>query len=92
MGASLAETLMEAAALSKSGNVSEAIESYLYATSIDSDHATAWYCLGVLYSRTGLMEEAVGAFEQSDKIFPNHPPTLANLAYLLADQNQMDAS
>ena len=92
MGASLAETLIEAAALSKSGNVSEAIESYLYATSIDSDHATAWYCLGVLYSRTGLMEEAVGAFEKSDKIFPSHPPTLANLAYLLADQNPMDAS
>jgi hypothetical protein len=38
------------------------------------------------------MEEAVQAFEQSDKIIPNHPPTLANLTYLLADQNPMDAS
>lgn len=92
MGTSLAEILMEAAALSKEGNDSEAIESYLSAIRIDSEHATAWYCLGVLYSRTGLMEEAVQAFEHSDKIIPNHPPTLANLAYLLADQNPMDAS
>tara|TARA_B110000014_G_scaffold255494_1_gene237414 strand:+ start:1032 stop:2177 length:1146 start_codon:yes stop_codon:yes gene_type:complete len=83
---------MEADALSKSGNDSEAIESYLSAIRINSDHATAWYCLGVLYARIGLTEKSVEAFEQSDKIFPNHPPTLANLAYLLSDRNPKDAS
>ena len=92
MGTSLVETLMEADALSKSGNDSEAIESYLSAIRINSDHATAWYCLGVLYARIGLTEKSVEAFEQSDKIFPNHPPTLANLAYLLSDRNPKDAS
>jgi tetratricopeptide (TPR) repeat protein len=92
MGTSLVETLMEADALSKSGNDSEAIESYLSAIRINSDHATAWYCLGVLYARIGLTEKSVEAFEQSDKIFPNHPPTLANLAYLLSDLNPKDAS
>ena len=92
MGTSLVETLMKADALSKSGNDSEAIDSYLSAIRINSEHATAWYCLGVLYARIGLTEKSVEAFEQSDKIFPNHPPTLANLAYLLSDRNPKDAS
>jgi tetratricopeptide (TPR) repeat protein len=92
MGPSLEGTLLEAAALSKAGNDSAAIELYQSVVKNDSEHATAWYCLGVLYARAGEMKESIEAFERSDNIFPDHPPTLANLAYLLVDQSQKSAS
>ena len=38
------------------------------------------------------MDKAVEAFEKSDQIFPNHPPTVANLAYLLVDSDPLAAS
>ena len=92
MGTSLVEILQEASALSKSGDDSSAIASYLSAVKIDSENATAWYCLGVIYARTGSINEAIEAFERSDNISPNHPPTMANLAYLLAEKDPIAAS
>ena len=82
----------DAANLARSGNDSEAIDSYLSVLEIDSENATAWYCLGVLYARTNNLEKAVRAFEKSDMIMPNHPPTVANLAYLLAESDPLGAS
>ncbi|MBU38864.1 MAG: hypothetical protein CMA59_05020 [Euryarchaeota archaeon] len=92
MGTSLGELMDVAAKLAKSGNDDEAIESYLSVVEIDEENATVWYCLGVLYTRTGNLDMAVKAFEKSDHILPNHPPTQANLAYLLADSNPLSAS
>jgi len=92
MGTSLAELLHEGSTLSKSGDDSAAIASYLSAVKVDSENATAWYCLGVIYAKTGLTKEAIEAFERSDTITPNHPPTMANLAYLLAEKDPIAAS
>ena len=82
----------DAAKLAKSGNDDAAITSYLSVLELDADNATAWYCLGVLYARTNSLDKAVEAFEKSDQIFPNHPPTVANLAYLLVDSDPLAAS
>ena len=82
----------DAAKLAKSGNDDAAITSYLSVLEFDADNATAWYCLGVLYARTNSLDKAVEAFEKSDQIFPNHPPTVANLAYLLVDSDPLAAS
>ena len=46
----------------------------------------------MLYARNNSLDKAVDAFEKSDQIFPNHPPTVANLAYLLVDSDPLAAS
>ena len=59
---------------------------------MDENNATAWFCLGVLYSKTGSSKDAVEAFEKCDEKYPDHPPTLANLAYLLEESEPERAS
>ena len=81
----LVDILEQGAYLTKSGNYSAAIRRYLGALDIDENNATAWFCLGVLYCKTGSLEEGIQAFERCDEIYPNHPPTLANLAHILVE-------
>ena len=73
----LIEALNLGATLTNSGDYSKAIRTYLNVLSIDENNATAWFCLGVLYSKTGSLKEAVDAFENCDESSPDHPPTLA---------------
>ena len=88
----LIETLKLGATLTNSGDYSTAILTYLDALRMDEDNATAWFCLGVLYSKTGSSKDAVEAFEKCDEKYPDHPPTLANLAYLLEESEPERAS
>ena len=92
VGTSLGGSMDDAAKLADSGNDDDAITSYLSVLEIDTENATAWYCLGVLYARINSLDNAIEAFEKSDKILPNHPPTVANLAYLLVDSDPLAAS
>ena len=78
--------------MANSGKTAKAIEMYTRAISIDPESATAWYCLGVLYSRADSLGEAVAAFEKSDNLFPNHGPTLANLAILVEHDDPVKLS
>ena len=88
----LIESLKLGATQTNSGDYSTAILTYLDALRMDEDNATAWYCLGVLYSKTGSLKDAVEAFEKCDEKYPDHPPTLANLAYLLVESEPDRAS
>ena len=88
----LIESLKLGATQTNSGDYSSAIRTYLDALKIDENNATAWFCLGVLYSKTGLLKDAVEAFENCDEKYPDHPPTLANLAYLLVESEPERAS
>ena len=88
----LIESLKLGATLTNSGDYSTAILTYLDALRIDENNATAWFCLGVLYSKTGSSKDAVEAFEKCDEEYPDHPPTLANLAYLLEESEPERAS
>ena len=88
----LIESLKLGATLTKSGDYSTAIVTYLDALRMDENNATAWFCLGVLYSKTGSSKDAVEAFEKCDEKYPDHPPTLANLAYLLEESEPERAS
>ena len=88
----LIETLKLGATLTNSGDYSTAILTYLDALRLDENNATAWFCLGVLYSKTGSSKDAVEAFEKCDEKYPDHPPTLANLAYLLEESEPERAS
>ena len=62
MGTSLGESMEVAATLARSGNDTGAIEAYLSILEIDAENATAWYCLGVLYTRVNSLDKAVEAF------------------------------
>ena len=88
----LIESLKLGATLTKSGDYSTAILTYIDALRMDENNATAWFCLGVLYSKTGSSKDAVEAFEKCDEKYPDHPPTLANLAYLLEESEPERAS
>ena len=88
----LIETLKLGATLTNSGDYSTAILTYLDALRMDENNATAWFCLGVLYSKTGSSKDAIEAFEKCDEKYPDHPPTLANLAYLLEESEPERAS
>lgn len=88
----LIEALKLGATLTNSGDYPTAIQTYLDAISMDQNNATAWFCLGVLYSKTGSLKDAVEAFEKCDEKYPDYPPTLANLAYLLVETEPDRAS
>ena len=88
----LIEALKLGATQTNSGDYSSAILTYLDVLRIDENNATAWFCLGVLYSKTGSLKDAVEAFEKCDAKYPDHPPTLANLAYLLVESEPERAS
>ena len=88
----LIESLKIGATQTNSGEFSKAILTYLEALKMDENNATAWFCLGVLYSKTGSVKDAVEAFMKCDENYPDHPPTLANLAYLLVESEPERAS
>ena len=88
----LNESLKIGATQTNSGEFSKAILTYLDALKMDENNATAWFCLGVLYSKTGSVKDAVEAFMKCDENYPDHPPTLANLAYLLVESEPERAS
>ena len=88
----LIESLKIGATQTNSGEFSKAIQTYLDALKMDENNATAWFCLGVLYSKTGSVKDAVEAFMKCDENYPDHPPTLANLAYLLVESEPERAS
>ena len=92
MGTSITQMLNDAEALCSNGDFEDAISKYRSVIDIDPENATSWYCLGVLYHRIGSNAKSVEAFEKSDRIYPNHPPTLANLAYLLEKKDPGSAS
>ena len=88
----LIESLKIGATQTNSGEFSKAILTYLDALKMDENNATAWFCLGVLYSKTGSVKDAIEAFMKCDENYPDHPPTLANLAYLLVESEPERAS
>jgi tetratricopeptide (TPR) repeat protein len=75
--------LNEARNLADSGSIDEAILRYRNALEIAPENPTSWYCLGVLLVKSDSINDAIDAFENCDKIVPNHGPTLSNLSALL---------
>jgi tetratricopeptide (TPR) repeat protein len=88
----VASKLIQARSLAGHGEEIAAIEVYEEVVVIDPENATAWYCLGVLYSGQGLSHRAIEALEIVDRQFPNHGPTLSNLAILLENVDPPRAS
>jgi len=83
--------LDEALSCFGSNNFIETLRIYDLILKHDSDNITALYSKGVTYSKMGESEQAIISFKQVNKIYPNHPPTVANLAVLLEDLNIQEA-
>jgi tetratricopeptide (TPR) repeat protein len=84
--------LLQARSFADRGEEIAAIDAYEEVVASDPENATAWYCLGVLYSGQGLTHRAIEALEIVNQQFPNHGPTLSNLAILLENENPPRAS
>ena len=78
-GKRVKENLDNAKKLAENGDYESAIDLYLSIVESDVDNATAWYCLGVIYHNNEQLELSLEAFQNSNEIFPNHEPTIANL-------------
>lgn len=87
----LADALAEARQIAEGGAASTAIGRYHSILETSPESATAWYCLGVLYSQTGDISMAIESFENSDRLFPNHGATISNLAFLLQSTDPIRA-
>ena len=75
----------EARTLSDSGETEDAIDSFNEILKIDPDNITAWYYIGMLFKNKGMIDKSINALENVDKRYPNHQPTITNLAILLED-------
>ena len=75
----------EARTLSDSGETEDAIDSFNEILKIDPDNITAWYYIGMLFKNKGIIDKSINALENVDKRYPNHQPTITNLAILLED-------
>ena len=88
----MASVMLRGKALAETGAYPEAIECFEEVVSTIPENHTAWYYLGVLQANIGSTHQAIQAFETVDRHFPNHAPTLSNLAVLLQNDNPLKAS
>ena len=68
-----------AEALTKKGDIDEAILDYKDALGLDPNDYDSWYNLGVLYSQKGLLDEAVNAYSEALRIKPNDSEAIEGL-------------
>ena len=88
----IAQMLRDARSHADSGDMLIASQLYTNATKLEPESAAAWYGLGVIQTTRGMPEEAIFAFEESDRVNPGHGPTMANLAVLLENKDPQRAS
>jgi tetratricopeptide (TPR) repeat protein len=89
---SIASKLQEARTLAERGDVEAAIIAYDEVITNDAENTIALYCLGVLYSTQGSTDRAIESLEKVDRLFPNHGPTISNLAILLENEDASRAA
>jgi len=89
---SIASKLEEARTLAERGDIADAIIAYEEVITTDAENTTSLYCLGVLYSTQGSTDRAIESLEKVDSLFPNHGPTISNLAILLENEDPSRAA
>jgi tetratricopeptide (TPR) repeat protein len=78
--------------LLRAGKLAEAQSALDQALDQDPQNVTALYLRGLLQFRQDQVVASRKSFETVNALLPNHPPTLNNLAVILARQNQMAAA
>jgi len=86
------DMIQEARDFYESGNHSKALNVYNDIINIDEENVNALYSIGVIKAHQKQNNAAIEFFEKVNKIMPNHPPTVANLSYLLEEVRPNEAA
>ncbi len=89
---SITEIIQEALELYSKREHSRSLELYNSILLIDKNNVNALYSKGVIKVHQNKINEAIKYFEKVNFIMPNHPPTIANLSYLLENISPKKAS
>jgi len=91
-GSNIMDMIQEARNLYENGEYKNSLNIYNDIINIDEKNVNALYSIGVIKSHQKENNVAIEFFEKVNDIMPNHPPTVANLAYLLEREKPREAA
>ncbi len=86
------DMIQEARNLYEDGKYKKSLNIYNNIIDIDENNVNALYCIGVIKAHQKENNVAIEFFERVNNIMPNHPPTVANLSYLLEKERPIEAA
>ena len=86
------DMIQEARDLYEDGKYAESLNIYNNIINIDENNVNALYSIGVIKAHQKENNVAIEFFEKVNNIMPNHPPTVANLSYLLEKERPKEAA
>ena len=84
--------IQEARNLYEDGKYKKSLNIYNNIIDIDENNVNALYSIGVIKAHQKENNVAIEFFEKVNNIMPNHPPTVANLSYLLEKERPIEAA
>ena len=86
------DMIQEARNLYEDGKYKKSLNIYNSIIDIDENNVNALYSIGVIKAHQKENNVAIEFFEKVNDIMPNHPPTVANLSYLLEKERPIEAA
>ena len=86
------DMIQEAKDFYENGEYKMSLNIYNDIIDIDKENVNALYSIGVIKSHQKENNAAIEYFEKVNEIMPNHPPTVANLSYLLEKERPKEAA
>jgi len=86
------DMIQEARNLYEDGKYKKSLNIYNNIIDIDENNVNALYSIGVIKAHQKENNVAIEFFEKVNNIMPNHPPTVANLSYLLEKERPIEAA
>ena len=74
------------------GEYTDSLNIYNSIIEIEEENVNALYSIGVIKAHQQEIDDAIKFFEKVNHIMPNHPPTVANLSYLLEEREPVEAA
>ena len=91
-GSNIMDMIQEARNLYEDGKYEKSLNIYNNIIDIDENNVNALYSIGVIKAHQKENNVAIEFFEKVNNIMPNHPPTVANLSYLLEKERPIEAA
>ena len=86
------DMIQEAKDFYEDGEYRKSLNIYNDIIDIDEENVNALYSIGVIKSHQKENNVAIEFFQKVNHIMPNHPPTVANLSYLLEKERPKEAA
>tara|TARA_B100001250_G_scaffold73965_1_gene60423 strand:+ start:1872 stop:3107 length:1236 start_codon:yes stop_codon:yes gene_type:complete len=90
--ANVMDLIQEALNLYNMGEYTDSLNIYNSIIEIEEENVNALYSIGVIKAHQQEIDDAIKFFEKVNHIMPNHPPTVANLSYLLKEREPVEAA